>query len=154
MWHCWPSWPALPLINKIKIAIVRRSKQGIHFFGWSFRWSGCKTTSSAHMHTPSANDEAQIIGQAQTKAGRLFMEAIYSDENSISRHITLDPCYALKKDRLTRWTVLIYYKNPCIKIYKRWRSGLATWPTKAPSKKWMSCWLLPTIATYYSRRRY
>ncbi len=28
-----------------------------------------------------AFDEAQIIGQAQTKAGRLFMEAIYSDEN-------------------------------------------------------------------------
>ncbi len=49
-----------------------------------------------------AFDEAQIIGQAQTKAGRLFMEAIYSDENSINRHITLDPCYALIKDRLTR----------------------------------------------------
>ncbi len=26
-----------------------------------------------------AFDEAQIIGQAQTNAGRLFMEAIYSD---------------------------------------------------------------------------
>ncbi len=39
-----------------------------------------------------AFDEAKIIGQAQTKAGRLFMEAIYSDENSINRHITLDPC--------------------------------------------------------------
>ncbi len=49
-----------------------------------------------------AFDEAQIIGQAQTKAGRLFMEAIYSDENSINRPITLDPCYALIKDRLTR----------------------------------------------------
>ncbi len=49
-----------------------------------------------------AFDEAQIIGQAQTKAGRLFMEAIYSDENSINRHVTLDPCYALIKDRLTR----------------------------------------------------
>ncbi len=49
-----------------------------------------------------AFDEAQIIGQAQTKAGRLFMEAIYSDENSINRHITLDPCYTLIKDRLTR----------------------------------------------------
>ncbi len=48
-----------------------------------------------------AFDEAQIIGQAQTKAGRLFVEAIYSDENSINRHITLDPCYALIKDRLT-----------------------------------------------------
>ncbi len=53
------------------------------------------------------------IGQAQTKAGRLFMEAIYSDENSINRHITLDPCYALIKDHLTKWTPLIYYKkNP------------------------------------------
>ncbi len=41
-----------------------------------------------------AFDEAQIIGQPQTKAGRLFMEAIYS-ENSIKRHITLDPCFAL-----------------------------------------------------------
>ncbi len=49
-----------------------------------------------------AFDEAQVIGQAQTKAGRLFMKAIYSDENSINRHITLDPCYALIKDRLTR----------------------------------------------------
>ncbi len=46
------------------------------------------------------------------------MEAIYSDENSINRHITLDPCYALIKDRLTRLTVVIYNKNPCIKIYK------------------------------------
>ncbi len=55
-----------------------------------------------YMHTPSANDEAQIIGQAQTKAGRLFMEAIYSDENSINRHTTLDPWYALIRDRLTR----------------------------------------------------
>ncbi len=79
-------------------------------------------------------DEAQLIGQAQTKAGRLFKEAIFSDENSINRQITLDPWYALIKDRLTRWTVLIYYKNPCIKIYKRLRSGLATWPTKAPPK--------------------
>ncbi len=44
-----------------------------------------------------AFDEAQIIGQAQTKAGRLFMGAIYSDENSINRHITLDPsdCQAI-----------------------------------------------------------
>ncbi len=33
--------------------------------------------------------EAQITGQAQTKPGRLFMEAIYSDENSINRHMTL-----------------------------------------------------------------
>ncbi len=66
-----------------------------------------------------AFDEAQIVGQAQTKAGRLFMEAIYSDENSIDRHITLDPCYALIKDRLTRRTVFMYYKNPCTKIYKR-----------------------------------
>ncbi len=65
-----------------------------------------------------AFDETQIIGQAQTKAGRLFMEAIYSDENSLNRHITLDPCYALIKDRLTRSTVVIYYKNACIKIYK------------------------------------
>ncbi len=64
-----------------------------------------------------AFDEAQIIGQAQSKAGRLFMEAIYSDENLINRHITLDPCYDLIKDRLTRCTALIYYKNPCIKKY-------------------------------------
>ncbi len=49
-----------------------------------------------------AFDEAQIIGQAQTKADRLFIDVIYSDENSINRHITLDPCYALIKDRLTR----------------------------------------------------
>ncbi len=49
-----------------------------------------------------AFDEAKIIGQAQTKAGRLFMEFIYSDENSINRHITLDPCYALIKDHLPR----------------------------------------------------
>ncbi len=49
-----------------------------------------------------AFDEAQIIGQVQTKADRLFMDAIYSDENSINRHTTLDPCYALIKDRLTR----------------------------------------------------
>ncbi len=82
-------------------------------------------------------------GPNQTKAGRLFMEAVYSDENSINRHITLDPCYALIKDRLTRWTVLIYYKNPCIKIYKRWQSGLATWPMKAPSKK-MNVLLTPS----------
>ncbi len=47
-----------------------------------------------------AFDEAQIIGQAQTKASRLFVEAIYSDENSINRHITLDPCYALIKDQM------------------------------------------------------
>ncbi len=53
-----------------------------------------------------------LMKQAQTKAGRLFMEAIYSDENSINRHITLDPCYRLIKDRLTRWTVVIHYKNP------------------------------------------
>ncbi len=46
-----------------------------------------------------AYDDAQIIGQAQTKAGRLF---IYSDANSINRHTTLDPCSALIKDRLTR----------------------------------------------------
>ncbi len=39
-----------------------------------------------------AFDEAQIIGQAQSKAGRLFIEASHSDENSITRHITLDPC--------------------------------------------------------------
>ncbi len=49
-----------------------------------------------------AFDEAQIIGQAQTKAGMLLMEAIYSDESSINRHITLDPCYALIKDHLTK----------------------------------------------------
>ncbi len=49
-----------------------------------------------------AFDEAQIIRQAQSKTGRLFIEAIYSDENSINRHITLDPCYAIIKDRLTR----------------------------------------------------
>ncbi len=49
-----------------------------------------------------AFDEAQIIGQAQKKAGRLFIEAIYSDDNSINRHINLDPCYAPIKDRLTR----------------------------------------------------
>ncbi len=49
-----------------------------------------------------AFDEAKIIGQAQTKAGRLFIEAIYSDENSINRHITLDPCYALIKEHLTK----------------------------------------------------
>ncbi len=47
-------------------------------------------------------DETQIIGQAQTKAGRLFMEAIHSDENSINRHIILDPFYALIKGRLIR----------------------------------------------------
>ncbi len=39
-------------------------------------------------------DEAQNIGQAQTIADRLFIEAIYSDDNSISRHIILDACYA------------------------------------------------------------
>ncbi len=49
-----------------------------------------------------ACDEVQIIGQAQTKASRLFMEVIYSDGNSINRHITLDTCYALIKDRLIR----------------------------------------------------
>ncbi len=49
-----------------------------------------------------AFDEEQLIGQAQTKVGRLFMEAIHPDENSISRHITLDPCYVLIKDRLIR----------------------------------------------------
>ncbi len=49
-----------------------------------------------------AFDETQIIGQVQSKAGILFIEAIYSDDNSINRHITLDPCYALIKDRLTR----------------------------------------------------
>ncbi len=48
-----------------------------------------------------AFDVVQIIGQAQTKAGRLLIEVIYSDDNSISRHIDLDPCYALIKDRLT-----------------------------------------------------
>ncbi len=95
-----------------------------------------------------------FIVQAQPKAGRPFMEAIYPDETSINRHITLDPYYDLIKDRLIRWIVLIYYKNICKKIYKRWRSGLATWPMKAPSKKWMSCYLLPAIATYHSRRRY
>ncbi len=47
-----------------------------------------------------AFDEAPIIGQAQTKAARLFMEAIYSHENSINKHITLDPCYALIKGHL------------------------------------------------------
>ncbi len=36
-----------------------------------------------------AFDEAQIIGQAQTKAGRLFMEAIYSEENSDTSPLTL-----------------------------------------------------------------
>ncbi len=46
--------------------------------------------------------EAQIIGQAQTKVGRLFMDTVYSDENSINRHTTLDPCYALIKGRLTK----------------------------------------------------
>ncbi len=45
-----------------------------------------------------AFDEARIIGQAQTKADRLFIEAVYSDDNRINRHITIDPCY----DRLTR----------------------------------------------------
>ncbi len=64
-----------------------------------------------------AFDEAKIMAQAQTKAGRLFMEAIYSDENSINRHITLDPCYALIKDHLTKWTLLIHYKKPLHKIY-------------------------------------
>ncbi len=49
-----------------------------------------------------AIDEAQIIGQAQTKASRLFMEAIYSDDNPINRHINLDPCYALIKHHLIR----------------------------------------------------
>ncbi len=49
-----------------------------------------------------AFDEAQLIGQAQTKAGRLFIEATYSVDNSINRHITLGPCYALIKDHLTR----------------------------------------------------
>ncbi len=48
-----------------------------------------------------AFDEAQIIGHAQSKASRLFIEAIHSDENSINIHITLDPCYALIKVRLT-----------------------------------------------------
>ncbi len=47
-----------------------------------------------------AFDEAQIIWQAQSKAGRLFIEAIHSDENSLNRRITLDPCYALIKDHL------------------------------------------------------
>ncbi len=31
-----------------------------------------------------AFDEAHIIGKAQTKAGRLLIEAIYSDDNSIN----------------------------------------------------------------------
>ncbi len=41
-----------------------------------------------------AFDEAQIVGQAQNMAGRLFIEAIYSDDNSINRHTTPDPCCA------------------------------------------------------------
>ncbi len=48
-----------------------------------------------------AFNEAQIIGHAHSKTGRLFIEAIHSDKNSISRHITLGSCYALIKDRLT-----------------------------------------------------
>ncbi len=49
-----------------------------------------------------AFDDEQIIDQAQTKAGRLFIEAIYPVDNSINRYITLDPCYALIKDCLNR----------------------------------------------------
>ncbi len=49
-----------------------------------------------------AFDEAQIIGQAQAKAARLFIEAIYFDDNLINRHITIDACCALIKDCLTR----------------------------------------------------
>ncbi len=91
-----------------------------------------------------AFDEAQIIGQAQYKAGRLFMATIYSDDNSINRHTTLDPCHALIKDRLTRLTVFINYKNSCTKIYKRWRSGLATLPTEAPPNN-MNVLMTPSI---------
>ncbi len=32
-----------------------------------------------------AFDEAQIIGQAQSKAGRLFMDSIYTDEKSTDK---------------------------------------------------------------------
>ncbi len=46
-------------------------------------------------------DETLFIGQTQSNAGRLFIEATHSDKNSINGHITLDSCYALIKNRLT-----------------------------------------------------
>ncbi len=45
--------------------------------------------------------EAQIIGRAQSKKGRLLIEAIYADKNTINGHILLDLCCKLIKDRLT-----------------------------------------------------
>ncbi len=47
-----------------------------------------------------AFNAVQIIGHVQSKACRLFIEVIHSDDNSMSRHITLDLCNALIKDRL------------------------------------------------------
>ncbi len=55
---------------------------------------------------------------------KLFIPLI-TQLTDISR---IDPCYALIKDHLTRWTVLIYYRNPYTKnilAMTKWSCTLA-----------------------------
>ncbi len=48
----WQRKMAVPIFERLEgqVAIVGRSHQDIHFFGWSFRRSGCDTTSSAFVY--------------------------------------------------------------------------------------------------------
>ncbi len=39
----------------------------------------------------------------------MFVEVIHSNTNSMNRHITLDPCYALAKARLTFVAIFAYF---------------------------------------------
>ncbi len=54
-----------------------------------------------HCLVTGHENEAQIIGRAHIKVGRLVIDTVHSDESSINRFITLDHCCALIKDRLT-----------------------------------------------------
>ncbi len=109
--------------------------------GWNNTTRWYATVHILYTSYQFAFDKAQTIGQAQIKAGRLFIKAIYSDDNSINIH---DPWYGLIKDRLTKWTAFMYYKKPCTKIYKRWQSDLANWPMKAPANN-MNIFMTPSI---------
>ncbi len=76
-----------------------------------------------------AFDEVRIIARAQSKAGRLFIETIHSNENSTKGYITLDQCYTLIKGRLTLWTLYMCYIFLVLKIHICWWSDQAYWPT-------------------------
>ncbi len=59
----------------------------------------CPTAQPYTAWTPATNSHLMKRKSLDGfKLGQLLIEAFHSDENSINRHIKLDPCYALIKD--------------------------------------------------------